>query len=95
MAYAEPPFPNYEAWTDPATCTIYLSREDAARFRVEPEFRCAVIVHEWGHMNGRQHSPDPKNVMYANVTNYWRCQRPAERHVTLMVGDPATGLVFY
>jgi hypothetical protein len=30
---------------------------------------CAAMIHEYGHLNGRAHSRDPRNVMYHTLTS--------------------------
>lgn len=30
---------------------------------------CAAMIHEYGHLNGRAHSRDPRNVMYPTITS--------------------------
>jgi hypothetical protein len=42
---------------------------------------CAVVVHEYGHVYGRGHSPDPDDVMHATLTGptpACRGKRPAD-----------------
>lgn len=42
--------------------------------RPDWEWACSTVVHEWGHLTGHNHSPDPYNVMNANaIEPYWRC----------------------
>lgn len=54
-------------------CTIEITPETVKR---GPAFACTVVVHEYGHITGHQHSSDPRNVMYWKVTRpYWRCSR--------------------
>lgn len=30
---------------------------------------CAIVVHEYGHLDGKDHSNDPNDVMYPTITN--------------------------
>jgi hypothetical protein len=30
---------------------------------------CAIMVHEYGHLNGRDHSTNPRSVMYPAITS--------------------------
>lgn len=66
--------PNYNAqstWTNPFDsyadplanygCTIELNTSMTFDW---PKF-CTVVVHEYGHLDGQQHSPDPRSVMAA------------------------------
>jgi hypothetical protein len=43
-------------------CRIAVTRTLA-----EP-WRCAVVIHEDGHLFGFEHSTDPRNIMYAGPT---------------------------
>jgi hypothetical protein len=38
-----------------------------------------VLVHQYGHLAGRKHSPNPRSVMYAKV-RYRPCKRFLVRH---------------
>lgn len=51
-----------EAWADEERCTIVINPRYKLRTAVK---RCHVIVHEWGHLAGREHSENPRSVMYA------------------------------
>jgi hypothetical protein len=36
---------------------------------------CTAMVHEFGHLAGREHSPNPRSVMYPTLTRtFWRCR---------------------
>ena len=55
-------------------CRVNLTPLTADPRRTDPTFACHVIVHEWGHLAGHEHSDDPKNVMYPETRlYYWRC----------------------
>lgn len=52
------------AWADANRCVIVINR-DLARIEIRtPAKRCHVIVHEWGHLAGREHSTNLRSVMY-------------------------------
>lgn len=58
------------AWADESRCVIVIN-SDLARLAIRTAAkRCHVIVHEWGHLAGREHSTNPRSVMYEgdNVT---------------------------
>jgi hypothetical protein len=47
---------------DNGQCEIRL---DPVRFpTLTPEMQCDMIVHEYGHLAGLAHSPDPDNIMF-------------------------------
>jgi hypothetical protein len=52
------------AWADETRCVVVINRE-LARIEIRTAAkRCHVIVHEWGHLAGREHSENPRSVMY-------------------------------
>jgi hypothetical protein len=48
---------------DVKNCIIYL--DDQA---LTGPFRCAIIVHEYGHLIGRVHNNNPRSVMYPIIS---------------------------
>lgn len=42
-------------------CEMYF---DATNLDYEFATRCEIVLHEYGHLLGLEHSPDPHNVMY-------------------------------
>jgi hypothetical protein len=51
-----------QAFYDPQRCEIRL---DPVRFpTMTPEMQCNMIVHEYGHLAGLGHSPDPASIMF-------------------------------
>lgn len=49
----------------PQRCVIYLQRDWAkfARKRDKGAY-CGLLIHEWGHVAGLLHSPDPGSFMH-------------------------------
>lgn len=59
---------SYRAEGDRSTysdCRVEIGR----RLMTDAEL-CAVVVHEYGHLAGREHSPNPRSVMYPEVGRY-------------------------
>jgi hypothetical protein len=54
------------AWADETRCVIVINREYARLSIRTAVKRCHVIVHEWGHLTGREHSENPRSVMYGD-----------------------------
>lgn len=53
---------DYSAWGDGSNCSIWLNRTYwPVMTTIE---RCRLIVHEVGHVIGKDHVDDPTNVMY-------------------------------
>lgn len=50
-----------DAWADDVRCVIVLNPRVVIHTAAK---RCHVIVHEWGHLAGREHSDNPRSVMY-------------------------------
>jgi hypothetical protein len=49
-------------------CRVVLRRQTSV-------WLCTVLVHEFGHLAGANHSADPRNVMHSPITRpYWRCR---------------------
>src|SRR5438270_4110279 len=41
---------------------------------------CTIMVHEYGHLTGHDHVPDPNSIMYARPRIIWpACERAAAR----------------
>lgn len=52
------------AWADDTRCAIVINRT-LSRLSIRTAVkRCHVIVHEWGHLAGREHSRNPRSVMF-------------------------------
>jgi hypothetical protein len=61
------PSPNVAAWAEVGGCRIWL---DTDYWSSTPnEQYCNLIAHEWGHLLGRGHSSDPKDLMWPQWTN--------------------------
>lgn len=54
--------PGTLAGADPATCRIFLNRRWASQ--MPPAMKCTLVLHEYGHLAGREHSDNPNSVMY-------------------------------
>jgi hypothetical protein len=74
------------AGADEAACRILLSRRWAAE--MPSEMRCTLVLHEFGHLAGREHSDDPDSVMYAE---YVRPDERCLRSGALSRGRPGAG----
>lgn len=55
------------AW--PGTCDVAVKR-----FPKRPVWQCSVLVHEFGHIAGLAHSPDPRSIMFEYQTTYKPCK---------------------
>jgi hypothetical protein len=53
--------PGAVAAASPQTCQVVASRD---RWQPWKAYLCTVLVHESGHLAGRPHVADPRNVMY-------------------------------
>jgi hypothetical protein len=51
-----------QAFYDPTHCEVRLS--PVLFPTMTPEMQCNMIVHEYGHLAGLGHSPDPANIMF-------------------------------
>jgi hypothetical protein len=51
-----------QAVYDPTQCELRLS--PVLFPTLTPEMQCNMIVHEYGHLAGLGHSPDPDNIMF-------------------------------
>jgi hypothetical protein len=60
--WGDNPNPFEGAWAEMPGCRIWLNRR---QWPLPPnESQCNLIAHEWGHLLGLDHSPDPTNLMY-------------------------------
>ena len=66
--------PAVMAGSDPFACRILLNRRWVDE--MPRAMRCTLILHEYGHLAGRDHSEDPDSVMFAQyVRPDARCLR--------------------
>lgn len=49
------------------SCRVYISDEPMSDYTL-----CTVIVHEFGHLDGQQHSNDPDSIMYPIAPNNYK-----------------------
>jgi hypothetical protein len=60
-------------YADPSRCKIVFDKHPWTPWTKART--CKVIVHEKGHLYGRQHSKNPGSIMYPRL-HYWRpCER--------------------
>lgn len=67
--------PDAMAWATVEPCQIVF---DPAYFlNHKPSYRCSIVVHEYGHLAGLEHSDNPFSIMYptAPVFGARRCLR--------------------
>ena len=69
--------PDQRAMADPVYCRIYFSRSYWRAVKALPSYGrwwrsrmraqelCVVVLHEWGHLLGLDHSPDEFSLMYS------------------------------
>lgn len=82
--------PTHDGWALSGTCEIALTPR--IRWSRDPAYRCSMIVHEWGHLTGHEHSPDPESIMYFQPGYYWRCAPDAGRaRCACNLDEAATG----
>ena len=78
--------PGAVAAADPAACQVVASRDRWAGWKA---YLCTVLVHEYGHLAGREHVSNSRNVMYGGWLGnaIWpRCRRafpPPTAHLVL------------
>src|SRR4051812_5670739 len=71
-----------DGMAEPATCEVWLSSTMTARTF------CTVLVHEFGHLAGREHTTTPGDVMNgAGDIDYAACDRETEPSATAQVED--------
>ncbi len=66
------------AWALEDKCAVHFSWNSLPRLVEHPEEFCGALVHEWGHLAGREHAADPGDVMYSGgpaVSRYEPCRR--------------------
>jgi len=56
---------DFAATAYPALCATTVAWNQVAAADPSPAFLCTVLEHEFGHLAGYEHSPDPNNVMFA------------------------------
>lgn len=57
-------------WAWPRRCAVELDHALVAT----PRLMCALVVHEWGHLAGREHAADPRDIMHPIVPAFAPCQ---------------------
>lgn len=68
-----PLFPPDVAGVAMPDCTIIVNDSR----RMTPGTVCTVVVHEYGHLAGHGHSPDPDNVMHPTFVKVFEPCRAA------------------
>jgi hypothetical protein len=64
VAYASFAGPHLLSGADTERCRILLNADLADK--MPRAMVCTLVVHEWGHLAGREHSTDRSSVMYAD-----------------------------
>ena len=77
--------PSALGYADRRSCTIDLPSSRPGSYDT-PASVCTTIVHEWGHLDGREHSTNPRSVMYPEqLQPYWRCRDRWRQSVAVLV----------
>jgi hypothetical protein len=63
-------------YSDPQTCQVWIASH------LTPETFCTVLTHEFGHLDGQQHTTIPGNVMNGNGEYFWQPCHDAVIHAT-------------
>jgi len=66
---------NARDWFD---CAITFNPQFRHHYNTWPEF-CSVMLHEYGHLVGREHSSNPRSVMYPRPGVIHRACRPPRK----------------
>lgn len=77
------------AWASQGVCVVYLNAPRTAKWGMPWEELCPAMIHEYGHLAGREHSTDPHSIMYPDIHADRRCRdrgRPYMRHHNLYPG---------
>ena len=67
------PDPTVSGFATPGTCVIYVTPTFLAK-SPSADLICAVVVHEYGHLLGLDHSSDESNVMFPSPLPPPACQ---------------------
>ena len=55
-------------------CRIVITRSK----RLPWEKYCAIVIHEWGHLDGHRHSRNPRSIMFPTYHGEPRCRARRE-----------------
>jgi hypothetical protein len=80
---------DFAATAYPAQCAVTVAWNQVAQAGTAPAFMCTVLEHEFGHLSGLGHSPDPNNVMFAIV---WKPSADCAAAFTVHTKLPQAGI---